>query len=332
MIRMQGLGDVASILVPAVRLLRQRHPGAAIDALTFDAGVEVMALMPEVNAILAVTKEQWPDSLLPAIDSFLQIGETVVAQNYDLILNLDTWFMPCFLASALLDHGLNVQGNTLTVSVAELYDRLRQGSLTQKFFSDPATFMASSFPNMAEWFGPWWERHPGYWGYADFYLGHCCQFGNVPLDMHLDVAADEAFRQAAGGRKIVALSMSGSKPAKRYKQTDELRRRLQQAGFLVWSQFDGSLPMAVTLGRLKVTDLLVGVATSAQWLARSVGCPALILSGSLPPLLPGPEIWTDPVESCQYCCQMVCPRNLDFPCQDVPVDVVVDKAVAYLRG
>lgn len=326
---MLGLGDVASILVPAARLVRAGHPGAELDVLTFDVGVELMALVPEVDSILEVTREQWPDSLAPATESFLAIGATIVARRYDLIINLDTWFMPCFLARALQDHGENVIGNILNLPVRELYARLRRGELTQPDFSESARYMASSFANMAEWTTRWWERHPDVWGYPAFYLNHCCEMDG-PLDMTIDVAADTAFRDAAQGRKIVALSLSGSKPAKRYKQPDDLRHRLEAAGFAVWSQFDGSLPLAATLARLKVTDLLVSVATSTQWLARAVGCPSLIVTGSLPPVIPGAEASTDAVETCQYCAQMSCPRGLDFPCLDVPPALVVETAETFL--
>jgi len=37
LIRLMGLGDVASILVPAVTLYKQRYPDAAITALTYQA-------------------------------------------------------------------------------------------------------------------------------------------------------------------------------------------------------------------------------------------------------------------------------------------------------
>jgi len=64
LMRMVGLGDVASILVPAVRLVQTDHPGATIDVLTHGPGVELMQLMPEVNAVLAVSPAQWPRDLL----------------------------------------------------------------------------------------------------------------------------------------------------------------------------------------------------------------------------------------------------------------------------
>lgn len=330
LIRMLGLGDVAAILVPAVRLVRARHPGAEIDVLTFDAGVDLMTMVPEVSSVLAVTRDQWPETLPQAVDSFLAVGETVLARGYDRIVNLDTWFMPCFLAQALKDHGAPVSGNHLKLPVADLYRRLRAGTLAQRDFSDPPHFLASTFPAMDEWFGRWWQAHPDIWGYPDFYLNHCCGLDGA-VDHRIDVAADQAFRAAAGGRPIVALSLQGSKAAKRYKWPDELRRQLEDAGFHVWSQFDGSLPLAVTLARLKATDLLVSVATSTQWLARAVGCPSLIITGALPPVIPGAEASTPAVETCQYCCQTTCPRGLDFPCLDVPPENVAAQAVGFFR-
>ena len=50
LMRMVDLGDVASILVPAVRLVQTNHPGATIDVLTHGPGVELMQRMPKVNA------------------------------------------------------------------------------------------------------------------------------------------------------------------------------------------------------------------------------------------------------------------------------------------
>jgi len=78
---------------------------------------------------------------------------------------------------------------------------------------------------------------------------------------------------------------------------------------VVWGRFDGSLPMRTTLARLAVTDLLITVATSTQWLARLVGCPSLMLSGAMHPATLGAEITVDRQLDCQYCCQQGCPAE-----------------------
>ncbi len=65
--RFLGLGDVASILLPAVKLIKQQTPDAEVDVLTFGAGIELMQMMPEVHAVLGVSQEQWPGELIPAV-------------------------------------------------------------------------------------------------------------------------------------------------------------------------------------------------------------------------------------------------------------------------
>ena len=51
--RFMGLGDVASILLPAVKLIKQQTPDAEVDVLTFGAGIELMQMVPQVHAYWA---------------------------------------------------------------------------------------------------------------------------------------------------------------------------------------------------------------------------------------------------------------------------------------
>lgn len=329
LIRMMGLGDVASILIPAVHMMHQRYPAAKVDVMTYRAGNELMMLVPRVHAMLPVESSQWPEDLLPAADSFLKIAEVVMAQDYDLIINLDTWFMPCFMAQALFEAGLPVQGNHLNCSVAEFFQKLRQGVLTQAYFQLPEHYMASTFPHMQDWTKPWWQMYPEAGSYPEFYLRHCCGFPEA-FRMELDVMADSALLGQADGRRIVALSMSGSKPGKQYPHAAKLRQLLQQAGYLVWSQFDGSAGMPVTLGRLKVTDLLITVPTSTQWLAKLVACPSLMIPGALPPAVLGAELTMEPVLPCQYCFQSSCVEGRNFACMAIAPEQVLQKAHAWL--
>ena len=44
LIRLMGLGDVASILVPTAYIYRQLYPSASITALSYEAGNEIMRL------------------------------------------------------------------------------------------------------------------------------------------------------------------------------------------------------------------------------------------------------------------------------------------------
>jgi len=50
-IRMMGLGDVASILIPAVKLIRAQNPSAKISVLTYQAGVELMEIIPSIDIV-----------------------------------------------------------------------------------------------------------------------------------------------------------------------------------------------------------------------------------------------------------------------------------------
>ena len=328
-IRMMGFGDVASILIPAVNMVHQQHPNAIVDVLTYGAGVELMSLVPTVNAVLAVSAEQWPSDVDKAVASFIDIAQVVIEQNYDLIINLDTWFMPCFLARVLKDSGANIQGNFINFSVDVLIHKIQRNTLTQSYFQMPDLYLASTYPNMADWSTPWWNQYPNI-TYPEFYLQHCCGF-KQEMDMSLSVQPDLVFKLQAETKPIIALSLSGSKASKQYAHSKVLQLLLEQAGFFVWSRFDGSVPMQTTLARLQVTDLLITVATSTQWLARLVGCPSLMIPGALPPSVLGAELVVEKVKNCQYCYQNQCVENINFACMDIPPEQIVEKALQYFR-
>lgn len=331
LIRLMGLGDVASILIPAVRLVARQHPQARIHVLTYGAGGELMSLVGGIEQVHVIDRQQWPGDIGPAVQSFLNIAEQVAAQRFDRIINLDTWFMPCFLARVLQELGFDVQGNTIGLPTSELFSRWQARELPQQFFEEPARYLQSSFPNMADWSIAWWDKYPDAGAYPDFYLRHCCGFaGN--LDMSLPIEPDREFGARAAGRKIIALSMSGSSASKQYRNAPALQAELERAGHFVWSRFDGSVPLRTTLARLAASDLLVSVATSTQWLARLVGCPTLVLPGALPPSVLGAEATVDRVISCQYCYQRQCPRKIDFACMDVPLRHILDKVSQLLEG
>jgi ADP-heptose:LPS heptosyltransferase len=328
-IRMMGLGDVASILIPAVNMIHQQHTHACIDVLTYGAGVELMSLVPTVNAVLAVSAAQWPGDIDKAIPSFIDIAQVVISQNYDLIINLDTWFMPCFLARLLKDSGANVQGNFINLSVDALIHKIQRNTLTQSYFQTPNLYLVSSYPNMADWSMPWWNQYPNI-TYPEFYLQHCCGF-EQEVNMSLSVEPDLAFKLQAETKPIIALSLSGSKASKQYAHGEVLQSFLEQSGFFVWGRFDGSVPMQATLARLKVTDLLITVATSTQWLAKLVECPSLMIPGALPPSVLGAELVVEKQKSCQYCYQSQCAENINFACMDIPPEQIIEKTRQYFQ-
>ncbi|MDA0630283.1 MAG: hypothetical protein O2981_02770 [Proteobacteria bacterium] len=228
LIRLMGLGDVASILVPAVHIYKQRYSNAAITALTYQAGGEIMALHPEVDDVICLDTAQWPDDLLPAITQFMQLGESIAAKQFDLIVNLDTWFMPCFLARALRDAGIETQGNYLNQSIEDFMKKAISGEISQGFFDKPGHYMASTFPRMQQWTIPWWDQHPNT-GYPDFYLRECCGFSES-LDMQLPCSPDKHLLNEAGGRPIVALSMQGRAEYKNYRHSEQLTEQLESSG------------------------------------------------------------------------------------------------------
>jgi len=323
-IRLMGLGDVAAILIPAVKLLRNDYPQAQIDVLTHGPGGELMRLVCDVTQVHTISPEQWPDDIHPAVQSFLGVAEKIAADGYDQVINLDTWFMPCFLARVFQELGLDVRGNFMNMSTRDFFAHWKARDLPMEYFHEPARFLASTFPNMGDWTTDWWNRHPDAGSYPHFYLRHCCGFaGNI--DISLATEPDLQFRDLALGRKIIALSLSGSKPSKQYRQQHLLRNRLEELGYFVWGQFDGTQSMQATLARLAVTDLLVTVATSTQWLARLVACPSLMLPGVFPPSILGAEYVVERQTKCQYCVQKDCPEKINFACMDVPPEQILQK-------
>ncbi|MFT0531236.1 hypothetical protein ACMHYJ_00175 [Castellaniella hirudinis] len=327
--RLAGLGDVASILIPAVSgLSRAAAPDTVIDVLTYDAGIELMDLVPIVTDVLGITPEQWPRDLTPAMESFTNIARFIASRQYDRIICLDTWFMPCFLAQVLKDAGFNVEGNHLDRSISDLNLALGAGKLDASYFSN-TRYMRSTYPKMSDWQQPWWLKPHTAAHYPEYYLNHCCGF-TWPVDIRLRISPDPSLRQAVAGKKIIALSTQGSAALKHYKQAEQLTRILQSAGYHVWSRFDGSQPMATTLGQLAATDLLITVPTSTQWLAKLVGCPSLMIPGAMHPDILGAEYTIAQSEDCQYCCQTGCPAGRNYACMDIPAQQILEKVQAIL--
>ncbi|MER1939720.1 hypothetical protein ABS755_03280 [Castellaniella sp. FW104-16D08] len=309
--------------------MHEQEPSSTIDVLTYGAGIELMSLCPDIGDILGITQEQWPRDLIPATQSFLNIAQVISSRGYDRIICLDTWFMPCFLAQVLMDIGLNVEGNHLDRPTSEFFAAQQTGQLSDNYFS--TAFMASTYPNMMDWLSPWWLQPQSHANYPEYYLIHCCGLGKN-ITISLPTEPDTVFKETAAGRPIIAVSFRGSTAIKRYKQADTLTCLLQEAGYYVWSGFDGSLPMQTTLARLATTNLLVTVATSTQWLAKLVGCPSLMLPGAMHPAILGAEYTMDRVVDCQYCCQRGCPAGRNYACMDVPAQDVMDRARHILAG
>lgn len=328
LIRMMGLGDVAAILVPAARLIRRRFPAARIEAMTFAAGIEVMARVAEIDAVLPVSRAQWPDSLPEAMRSAAALAAGIAGGGYDRVINFDTWFFPCFLARLVMEAGVTVEGNYARLPTRVFLDQLAAGRLTQTYFGDQGGHAASTFPHMADWAMPWWDRFPAWPAYPHFFLGHCCGLAGE-LDFHLPATPDPALRAAAGGRRLVALCADGRKL--RYPHAAALAEGLERAGFAVWT--GGFVPggaIGTALDGLAACDLLISVVTAAQWLAQAVGRPTLLIPGPIAPRHLGVAAAAAPLIECQYCGQSDCPRGLDFPCLAVPPEALVAQVRALL--
>ncbi len=327
LIRLMGLGDIAAILVPAVRIYKRKYPDASINVLTYQAGEEIMRLHPDVDEVMSISTDDWPDDLFPAIESFMRLGEAITRKHFNLIINLDTWFMPCFLSRALMDASLEVHGNFLKHPVEKFFIKVQDGAFDQDFFSKPGRYMSSTFSNMADWHRPWWNEYPDL-SYPYFYLRHCCGFTDE-ISIKIPCTVDNQLKDEADGRTIVAISAQGRAEYKRYRHDALLKRLLEEKGYFCWDGFDGSIPMQTTLNRLYTSAILVTVPTSTQWLARLAECPSLMLPGPMAPSLLGAEYTVQKQTDCQYCFhETSCPENRDYKCMDIPADDVLAEVIA----
>ena len=293
-IRMLGLGDVTCIGVPGVRHVKKQHPNAEIHMLTYAAGFEVMALAEPDVKTFGLKENEWPEEIIAAMEAFLGLAEIIVGEAYTKIINLDTWFMPCFLTRFLKDAGEKVEGNYIGMSIADLVDQFQKQTLQPTFVNDPSHYMQSTWFSMVRWHTTWWEsEYLPEKGYPEFYLRNCCGWQNAELDMHIDVKQNTKLAKIKKHKKVIALATDARTSERSYPYGDELKTALQQAGFEVWSQFDGSQSVRETLGMLKTSDLLISVPSAPQWMATAVGCPTLIISGMVDPRTLMPDYATD---------------------------------------
>ena len=294
LIRMLGLGDVTCIGIPALRFVKQRNPEAEIHFLTFAAGKAVIELAEPDVKVFGLEKGEWPDNIVYAMETFLGLAETIVGEGYQQIINLDTWFMPCFLARFLKDAGEPVEGNIMGMSVAELVDQFQNQTLKPEFVNDPSAYMQSTWFSMFRWHTPWWQtgQAPD-GGYPEFYLKSCCGFADIELDMLIEGPKSQSLLSKAKGKPIVAIACDARTPERHYPHADMLKQQLEERGVYVWTGFDGSIPMHETLANLRCTDLLITVPSAPQWLAASTKCPALVITGQVDPRTLMPDYATD---------------------------------------
>lgn len=291
-IRMLGLGDVTCVGIPAIRYVKTKFPGASIHALTYAAGEELLKLAEPDITVHALKQGEWPENIVDAMQTFLGLAEQILAEEYTQIINLDTWFMPCFLARFLKDAGEPVVGNTMSISVAELVDKFQKQTLSPDYVNLPAQYMQSSWMSMAQWHTTWWEygQVPER-GYPEFYLRRCCGFSTIDMDMTIDVEADSHL--AALNQPVVAMATGARTAERNYPYGEALKALLEGQGVHVWTGFDGRCSMRQTLSQLKASQLLITVPSAPQWLATATGTPSLVISGNVDPRTLMPEYATD---------------------------------------
>jgi ADP-heptose:LPS heptosyltransferase len=298
-IRMLSSADVCAIGLPVLRYFKKTLPDADIHFLTFGDGAEMIRLAEPSLKVKHVTQSQWPDDFFLAMESFLGLAEEIIGETYNQIINLDTTFMPCFLARFLADASEPVSGNYLNISVQQLLQQVQDKSLQAEYVNSTATFMASSFANMHKWHGRWWQNEAEYeGGYPEFYLTKCCGLADDNLDLSIVVSPDKRLIKKAKTNKVIGLCLSQSDDGYLYPHDDRLKKLLEQKGFVVWTEQDAKQNIRSLLKMLSASDLMVSKPSGYRWYAQAVNCVTLLISGHSEPALLMPEFATDPVSLC----------------------------------
>ncbi len=299
LIRMLSSPDVCAIGLPVLRYFQKNNPQAEIHFLTFGDGAELIKLAEPSVQVKHLTQQQWPDDFFLAMESFLGLAEEIIGEGYSQIVNLDTTFMPCFLARFLADTAEPVSGNYLNMSVQQLLQQVQEKSLQAEYVNSPQAFMASSFVNMHKWHGHWRQFDTKYQGgYPDFYLNKCCGLVDDKLDQTIIVSGDKRLAKKGKANKVIGLCFGQSDDGYLYPYVSGLKKLLEQKGFVVWIDPDVKDDIRSLLKMLKSSDLMLCKPSGNRWYAQAVDCPALLISGASEPALLMPEFATDPVSPC----------------------------------
>ncbi|MCV2885461.1 hypothetical protein OE749_12220 [Aestuariibacter sp. AA17] len=292
-IRMQDFADVLSIGVPAIRHIKQSHEESDVHFLTFGHAADMVALAEPNIQVHKLETHQWPPHLLQAMESFLGLAEQIIGEGFTKIINLDTSFMPCFLAKFLKDAGQRVEGNFITLSVQELIEQFQAQTLKPEYVTDPTMYMQSTWFGMTRWYTEWW--HGEYLpenGYPEFYLRKCCDFEDIQFDMSVEVKPDESVK-SGNEKPVIALATDSLQEGVHYPYGMQLKIALKEAGFSVWEVPNQIEDATAVLAKLSASSLLVCVPGSAHWLAASVGCPVLSITGAIDPRTLMPDYATE---------------------------------------
>lgn len=301
---MTETADVLSIGVPALRFVREKSPEAEIHLLTHGSGIEVMQFAEPGVQTLHLPDHYWPDDILQGMEAFLGLAETIIGENYTQIINLDTAFLPCFLARFLKDAGEPVAGNYLSKSVAELVDGIKLQTLSADYVNQQQNYLQSSWLSMQQWNTEWWRHgQPPEFGYAEFFLKKCCGFSSLNMDMQLTVSPKEPSKQALQ----VALYLPD------YAQLHDLQDSLGRAGITVYLVPENAL-LPEVLENIAASQLVVTQPALSFWLARALTTSTLLVPGTMDPRVLMPDYATEQSE---------------FP---IPVGQLADGIVTLLRG
>ncbi|MFT2091418.1 glycosyltransferase family 9 protein [Paraglaciecola sp. 2405UD69-4] len=298
-IRMLSTADICAIGLPVVRYFKQQNPNAELHFLTFGDGVKLMKLAePEVK-VYGLTKAQWPDDFFQGLEAFLALAEEIVGEAYSQIINLDTSFMPCFLARFLKDALEPVSGNFLSLSVKELLTQVQNQTLEADYVNSPQRFTDSTFSLMYKWHSQWWkyEDAPD-GGYPEFYLKKCCGLVVDKLQSEIIVTPDKRLSKNQKKTKVIGLCFEQSADSYVYPYQGELKKSLEQLGYVVWVEQDCKGDLKQLLKMLTASDLMVCKSAAVRWYAQAVECPTLLVSGASEPSLLMPEFATDTVSPC----------------------------------
>lgn len=322
LIRMLSSADVCAIGLPVLRYFQKTLAHAEIHFLTFGDGAELIKLAEPSVQVKLVTAQQWPDDFFLAMESFLGLAEDIIGENYSQIVNLDTTFMPCFLARFLADAGEPVSGNYLNKSIQLLLQQVQDKSLQADYVNSSQAFMASSFANMHKWHGRWWQYDvDGEGGYPEFYLTKCCGLVDDKLQQTIGISADKRLAKKGKTNKVIGLCLGQSEDGYLYPYASRLKKLLQQKGFVVWEDEDVKGDIRSLLKMLKASDLMVCKPSGHRWYAQAVECPTMLISGVSEPALLMPEFATDPLSPCMQHGSNA--NNAAFACNcDKPEDLL----------
>ncbi len=325
-IRLLNTSDVASIAVPAIRYFKKQYPSAQISLMTFAQGGQLVELAEPDVTLIHLNKSDWPDNLLPAMESFLGFAEQIVGEGYDQIINLDTSFMACFLTRFLKDAGERVMGNFMNLSVQALIEQFQSQQLTPEYVSAPQHYMDSTFALMSRWFTRWWESSylPDN-GYPEYYLANCCGFDRLEFDMQIALEPDSnlmAKKQASEKQKVIALT---SNALPNYPYQAELKSLLETKGYQVWSEALSEQPIKSQLEKLAATDLLVSPPAEFYWLAKAAGCETLLITGDSDPAVLMPDYVTEPTPECEACMKALQGQHSDLPCVCIKPELLAEQ-------